>query len=93
MEKKQNQEIGPRLLPLSFCFLMLALSGILFGIYTFRQISWLKLQMEIHLQQKVNGTLQSGNGAKRVEEVSNYLFDVRTYLSEPYHIFNGDILF
>ena len=42
--------------------------------------------MEIHLQQKVNGTLQSGNGAQRVEEVSNYL-------SEPYHIFNGYILF
>jgi len=75
MEKKQNQEIGPRLLPLSFCFLMLALSGILFGIYTFRQISWLKTQ--IHLQQKVIGTLQSGNGAQRVEEVSNYLFNVR----------------
>ena len=49
--------------------------------------------MEIHLQQKVNGTLQSGNGAQRVEEVSNYLFDDRTYLSEPYHIFNGYILF
>ena len=90
MEKKQNQEIGPRLLPLSFCFLMLALSGILFGIYTFRQISWLKTQ--IHLQQKVIGTLQSGNGAQRVEEVSNYLFDVRTHLSEAYFIFNGDIL-
>ena len=45
--------------------------------------------MEIHLQQKVNGTLQGGNGAPRVEEVSNYIFDVRTYLSEPYHIFNG----
>lgn len=91
MEKKQNQEIGPRLLPLSFCFLMLALSGILFGIYTFRQISWLKTQ--IHLQQKVIDTLQSGNGAQRVEEVSNYLFDVRTHLSEAYFIFNGDILF
>ena len=49
--------------------------------------------MEIHLQQKVNGTLQSGNGAQRVEEVSNYLYDVRTYLSELYHIFNGYILF
>ncbi|CAH3195753.1 unnamed protein product [Porites evermanni] len=69
MEKKQNQEIGPRLLPLSFCFLMLALSGILFGIYTFRQISWLKTQ--IHLQQKVIGTLQSGNGAQRVQEASS----------------------
>ena len=94
MEKKQNQEMGPRLLPLLFCFLTLALSGIVFGqIYTFRQISWLKTQMEIHRQQKVNGTLQSGNGAQRVEEVSNYLFDVPTYLSEPYHIFNGYILF
>ena len=70
---------------------MLALSGILFGIYTFRQISWLKAQ--IHLQQKVIGTLQSGNGAQRVEEVSNYLFDVRTHLSETYFTFNGDILF
>ena len=49
--------------------------------------------MEIHLQQKVNGTLQSGNGAQRVEEVSNYLFDVRTHLSEAYFIFNGYILF
>ena len=70
---------------------MLALSGILFGIYTLRQISWLKTQ--IHLQQKVIGTLQSGNGAQRVQEVSNYLFDVRTHLSEAYFIFNGDILF
>ena len=49
--------------------------------------------MKIHRQQKVNGTLQSGNGAQRVEEVSNYLFDVRTHLSEAYFISNGYILF
>ena len=59
MEKKRSQN-NTQLLPVLICCLMLACSGIVFGVYTYRQISWLKIQILQH--QKVIETLQSGNG-------------------------------
>lgn len=69
MEKKQNQN-GAQLLPVLLCCLMLACSGIVFGVYSYREIAWLKIQIREH--QKVIDALQSGKGLQHIPVRSSF---------------------
>ncbi|XP_068685036.1 uncharacterized protein [Montipora foliosa] len=59
MEKEQHQS-SAHLFPILVCCFLLACSGIVFGIYTHREISSLKLQLRQH--HKLIEALQNGKG-------------------------------
>ena len=69
MEKKQNQN-GAQLLPVLLCCLMLACSGIVFGVYTYKEIAWLKIQIREH--QKVIDALHSGKEVGDIQVRSSF---------------------
>ena len=65
MEKKEKQSSGGQLLPILFVCMLLACAGLVFAIYTHRELSWLKTQ--IHEHEKLIQTLQLGNNARDIQ--------------------------
>ena len=56
MEKKEKQPSGGQLLPILLVCMLLACAGLVFAIYTHRELSWLKTQIREH--EKLIQTLQ-----------------------------------
>lgn len=70
MDKQQNQ-CRAHFVPILLCCFLLACSGIVYGIYTYREISWLKVQIRLH--HKVIVALQ--------DRAHTSDFQVRKYIS------------
>ena len=65
MEKKEKQPSGGQLLPILLVCMLLACAGLVFAIYTHRELSWLKTQIREH--EKLIQTLQLGNNARDIQ--------------------------
>ena len=64
MEKKENQS-GSQLLPVLLVCMLLACAGLVFAVYTHKELSWLKTQILEH--EKLIQTLQLSNNAQDVQ--------------------------
>ncbi|KAL9963486.1 hypothetical protein ACROYT_G026997 [Oculina patagonica] len=64
MEKKEKQS-GGHLLPVLVVCMLLACAGLVFAIYTHRELSWLKTQISEH--EKLIQTLQLGDNARDIQ--------------------------
>ena len=64
MEKKENQN-GNQLLPVLLVCMLLACAGLVFAVYTHKELSWLKTQIREH--EKLIQTLQLSNIAQGVQ--------------------------
>ena len=65
MEKKEKQPSGGQLLPILLVCMLLACAGLLFAIYTHRELNWLKTQIREH--EKLIQTLQLGNNTRDIQ--------------------------
>ena len=65
MEKKEKQPSGGQPPPILLVCMLLACAGLVFAIYTHRELSWLKTQ--IHEHEKLIQTLQLGNNVRDIQ--------------------------
>ena len=65
MEKKEKQPSGGQLLPILLACMLLACAGLVFAIYTHRELSWLKTQIREH--EKLIQTLQLENNVRYIQ--------------------------
>lgn len=63
--KKKETEKGGNLLPVLLCCMLLACAGLVFAVYTHRELSWLKTQIREH--EKLIQTLQLHNKARDIQ--------------------------
>ena len=64
MEKKEKQS-GSQLLPVLLVCMLLACAGLVFAVYTHKQLCWLKTQIREH--EKLIQTLQLSNNARDIQ--------------------------
>ena len=67
MEKtaKKEKQSGVQLLPVLLVCMLLACAGLVFAVYTHKELCWLKAQIREH--EKLIQTLQLGNNARDIQ--------------------------
>ena len=71
MEKKEKQS-GSQLLPVLLVCILLAGAGLVFAVYTHRELSWLRTQILEH--EKFIQTLQLRNNVGDIQVAESFLF-------------------